>query len=307
VILRSISEVRRRLDDRGRMTAELVRSGISPEAVLRIDALRSEVARLRPTLPRLDALARSEREDAMAAWLAEAGVADPWLVAATFVDAGVDEAALARVLGDAPADARRAALSWLETSLAAQTLFASAEQAAERIASLVESVKAYTHMDRARDMVDVDVHQGLESTIALFATRLQEKGVILEREYAHALPKIRAYPGDLNQVWGHLIDNALDAVVPGAGRITVRTGVEEGAVVVEIRDNGSGIPPELQDRVWEPFFTTKAIGKGTGLGLDIARRIVVDQHGGELVLTSSPGDTRFTVRLPLTTISTFGI
>ncbi|MDQ3811942.1 MAG: ATP-binding protein, partial [Chloroflexota bacterium] len=165
----------------------------------------------------------------------------------------------------------------------------------------------YTHMDRARDMVDIDVRDGLESTLALFATRMREKGVTLERDYAHALPRIRAYPGDLNQVWSNLFDNALDAVAPGTGRISVRTGVEEGAVVVEIRDNGPGIPPELQDRIWEPFFTTKDVGSGTGLGLDVARRIVVDQHGGQLFLTSSPGDTRFTVQLPLTTVGTFGV
>ena len=158
-------------------------------------------------------------------------------------------------------------------------------------------------------MTDVDVHEGIESALALCASRVREQRVTLVRAYADALPRIRAYPGDLNQVWSSLLDNALDAVAalpPGTGRVVVRTAVEDGAVVAEVRDNGPGIPRELHDRVWEPFFTTKDVGQGTGLSLDIARRIVADLHGGQITLASAPGDTRFTVRLPLTTVGTFG-
>ena len=126
------------------------------------------------------------------------------------------------------------------------------------------------------------------------------------RTSTSTISRIRAYPGDLNQAWGALLDNAIDAAPPGTGRIVVRTAEEEGAVVVEIRDNGPGIPPELSERVWEPFFTTKEVGQGVGLGLDVARRVLVDLHGGELTLTSVPGDTRAIARLPLTTIGTFG-
>jgi signal transduction histidine kinase len=121
-----------------------------------------------------------------------------------------------------------------------------------------------------------------------------------------AVPRIRAYPGDLNQVWANLLDNAIDAAPARTGVVRIRTGVEGSSVIAEIQDNGPGIPTELQERVFEPFFTTKDVGVGTGLGLDVARRVVVDLHGGELCLASTPGDTRFTVGLPLTTVGTIG-
>jgi signal transduction histidine kinase len=157
-----------------------------------------------------------------------------------------------------------------------------------------------------RDMADVDIREGLESALALLSSRAREKGVALVRDFAGDLPRVRAYPGDLNQAWSNLLDNALDAVPAGTGRIVVRAGEEDGMLVAEVRDNGPGVPADLHERVFEPFFTTKDVGEGAGLGLDIARRVVVDLHGGELTLSSVPGDTRFTVRLPLTTISTFG-
>jgi signal transduction histidine kinase len=200
---------------------------------------------------------------------------------------------------------RVAALRWLETGIAAQALFASAERTMGRIARLVDAMRRYTNRDRARDMADVDVRDGIESTIALFEARCRDKGVAIERRYAPSLPRIRAYPGDLNQVWGILIENALEAA-PRDGRITVAAYVADGAVVAEVKDNGAGIPPELQGRIFEPFFTTKDVGQGTGLSLDLARRIVADLHGGQLTFASRPGDTRFIVQLPLATVSTFG-
>ncbi|MGH7718629.1 MAG: sensor histidine kinase [Gemmatimonadaceae bacterium] len=309
-VMQSMADAARRLDDRGRLTAELVGSGVSPEAVHALDALRggagaADGAR-RPRTERLDALERGDREEAMSKWLSEIGVRDGWVRAATFVDAGVDRDKLERALAAAPRAVWPAAIAWLETGLAAQTLFTATEQAAARIATLVGAMRAYTHMDRAREMTDVDVRDGIESTLALFSHRIREKGVTLVRELDDSLPRVRAFPGDLNQVWSNLLDNAIDAVAPGTGRVTIRGRGEEGMVVVEVRDDGPGIPSALADRVWEPFFTTKEVGKGTGLGLDVARRVAVDQHGGELLMTSTPGDTRFVVRLPLTTAGTFG-
>jgi signal transduction histidine kinase len=153
-------------------------------------------------------------------------------------------------------------------------------------------------MDRARALEQVDIQDGLESTLAILKHRFQERQIAVERAIAPSLPGVQGYAGELNQVWTNLLDNAIDAVEPGVGRVTVRAAVEDDAVVVEVRDNGSGIPPEIRDRIWEPFFTTKDVGRGTGLGLDIVRRIV-EQHSGQTLVTSSPGDTRFTVRLPL--------
>ena len=158
-------------------------------------------------------------------------------------------------------------------------------------------------------MTDIDLRDGLDATIALFASRFDECGASLTRETDTPLPRLRAYPGDLNQAWSHLIDNALDAVQPlgPRGRVIVRAWRDNGSVRVEIRDNGPGISEAIQERVFEPFFTTKEPGHGTGLGLDIARRIISDLHGGELTFESRPGETRFIARLPLTTVATLGV
>jgi signal transduction histidine kinase len=311
-VLRAVGHARTRIDERGEITAALVRSGVSPEGIERLDALRrAAAARLRSSgagggLNASGALDESDREESLAAWLRDAiGVPDPWASAPVFIDAGLDRATLQDVLRDVPDAARADALRWLETGLSAQTLFAEAETATRRIAQLLDALRTYTHRDRMRDVMDVDIRQGLDSALALFDARAREKGVTLARAF-DPVPRIRAYPGDLNQVWASLLDNAIDAAPVGSGKVTVRTGVEDGQVVAEIRDNGPGIPPELHERVFEPFFTTKDVGAGTGLGLDIARRVVVDLHGGTLTLTSVPGDTRFAVRLPLTTVGTFG-
>ena len=304
-VLRSLDDVRHRLDNRGRMTAALLSCGIPAPCVTRLETLRRG-AIAAPDVE-LDELTRSDREESMAAWLSSVGVDEPWMRAPAFVDAGLDENALEQALTDVPASAVGTALAWLETGLTAQRLIGTAEQATARISNVVELVKVYTNMDRPLDMVDVDVHTGLESAIALAAQRIRDRAVTVERDFAPILPRIRAVPGDLNQVWSNLLDNALDAVpTGGSGRVRVHTCVDEGAVEVLFADNGTGIPADLQDRVWEPFFTTKDVGQGIGLGLDIARRIVVDEHGGQLLLESVPGDTRFTARLPLTTIGTFG-
>jgi signal transduction histidine kinase len=305
-----------RLERRGALVGALVAAGVSPAALARLDAVRAaavpDVAGAPhdgPHAPPLDALARSDREEALAAWLAAAGAADPWDAAATFVDAGLDAAALDRALSDVPAEAHGVALAWLESLLADARLLAAVRQATGRVAQLVEAMKSYTQMDRARGLVDVDVHAGLESALALLAGRAAERGVTVVREYTPALPPIAGYPADLNQAWGALLDNALDAAgtqPPGRGRVTVRTAVADGAVVVAVGDNGPGVPPALVERIWEPFYTTKPVGQGAGLGLDVARRVVEDQHGGQLAVASEPGATWFTVRLPRSTVATFG-
>jgi len=305
-ISNSFTEAGRRLRYRGELVVELVRCGASPEVLERLASVRPAAdARERA----LDPIARSDRLDQVDAWLRRIGLAEPWTYAATFVDAGLDVPDLQAATADVPEAARPVALKWLESGLALDALFTSAQRAGTRIAEIVDAVKGYTNRDRGRDMSDVDIREGLDATIALFASRFRERGVALQRELDVPLPRLRAYAGDLNQAWSHLIDNALDAVTSlgAAGRVVVRAWPEDGAVGVEVRDNGPGIPEALQERVFEPFFTTKEPGHGTGLGLDIARRIITDLHGGELTLESTPGDTRFIVRLPLTTVATLGV
>ncbi|HKG91418.1 MAG TPA: ATP-binding protein [Gemmatimonadaceae bacterium] len=293
---RSAAELHGRLDALARHGMALAAEG--PDAAVTIRALDALRRRVLETAPpdhaALDALERSDREDVLARWLERAGLEEPWVAAGTFVAAGLTcddlEAAGA---GGCPA-----ALGWLEAAIAADALARTVEASTQRIADLVGAVKAYTHMDQGRDRRPVDVHAGLESTIAIFAHKVREKKVALERDFARGLPPVSAYPGELNQVWTNLLDNALDAAPPG-GHVVVRTSRENGTVAVEIRDDGPGIPPAVLSRIWEPFFTTKPVGQGTGLGLDIARRIIVQQHGGAIDVESRPGETRFIVRLPL--------
>src|SRR6185503_7805524 len=169
------------------------------------------------------------------------------------------------------------------------------EQSTRRIAELVKAVKSYSYMDQS-PMQEIDVHEGLESTLTMLGHKL--KNVTLIRAFDHSIPRIPAYGSELNQVWTNLIDNAIDAV-KGTGKICVGTSFEHDQVVVEIVDNGPGIPADVQARMFEPFFTTKTVGKGTGLGLIISNRIVGDRHGGEIEFESKPGETRFKVRLPV--------
>ena len=169
------------------------------------------------------------------------------------------------------------------------------EEATRRISTLVSAAKNYSHMDRAGHEW-VDIHEGLKSTLTIMTHRL--RGITVVKELDRTLPKILAYPGELNQVWTNIIDNAA-AAMDGSGTLTVRTSRDGDQVLVEICDTGPGIPPELQRRIFEPFFTTKGVGEGTGLGLDISWKIVVNRHGGDLRVVSSPGDTRFEVRLPI--------
>lgn len=313
-VLRAMGEGNARLDERGDLTAALITCGVSADAVLQLDVLRRGATdRARAAMVEgadpirvSTTLDRSDREDELTRWLGEVvGVKDPWTSAAIFLDAGVERPALEGVLCEIPQTGRAAAVRWLETGFAAQSFFDQAETAMRRITQLLNALRDYTHRDRMREMADVDIREGIESAIALYDGRARGKGVRIER-VLDPVPRIRAYPGDLNQVWANILENAIDAAPARTGVITVRTGVEAGSVIAEIRDNGPGIPSELQERVFEPFFTTKDVGAGSGLGLDVARRVVVDLHGGELCLASTPGDTRFTVGLPLTTVGTFG-
>jgi signal transduction histidine kinase len=176
-----------------------------------------------------------------------------------------------------------------------QALLNTIGQSTTRISTLVNAVKSYVYMDQAPSQ-EIDVHEGLENTLVILHHKL--KNIEVVREYDRTLPAISAYGSELNQVWTNLLDNAIDAL-EGKGKIWLRTWRENDHVVVEVADNGPGIPEEIQSRIFEPFFTTKGVGKGSGLGLDIARRIIVMHHKGDLQVSSRPGATRFTVRLPI--------
>ncbi|HVW86774.1 MAG TPA: HAMP domain-containing sensor histidine kinase, partial [Bryobacteraceae bacterium] len=170
------------------------------------------------------------------------------------------------------------------------------ESASCRISDLVQAMKQYTYMDQAQ-FQEIDVHTGLDSTLKIFGHQTK-KGIEVRRDYDHSLPKILAYAGELNQVWTNLISNAIDAM-DGSGVLTISTRRDGPEAVITVADTGPGIPAEIRDRIFEPFFTSKPAGQGTGLGLEIARRIVVNRHQGQITVESRPGDTRFEIRIPI--------
>lgn len=246
--------------------------------------------------PNLSALDRADREEAIASWLTHREVPDAWQLAPPLVAAGVDESGLAAVAAILPAPALGAALGWFSESLAIDELLATLARTAGSISELVGAVKGYSYMDQAQ-LQEVDIHDGLEGTLRMLRHKLKS-GVTIRRDYTAEIPRIPVLAGELNQVWTNLLDNAIDAAGPD-GEIGVRTLAVGDHIVVEVSDNGPGIPDEVRPRIFDPFFTTKDVGEGTGLGLDVVRRIVTERSGGEIEVRSEPGDTRFIVRLPL--------
>ncbi len=249
---------------------------------------------------RLSAMERSEREDELVDWLADHGVDDGFDLAETFVEAGMDTVTLNKFVLHLPPEAVGDVLRWVETSVAADLMLRDIAAAASRISDLVSSVKSYSHMDQAAVHEPTDLHEGLDSTVTMLGYQLRHGNVTVERDYADDLPHISAVGGQINQVWTNLIDNAIDAMKDG-GTLTIQTrpDAHRGGVCIEIRDTGEGMDEQTQSRIFEPFFTTKRVGEGTGLGLDVVRRIVESGHGGTIEVESEPGSTVFRVRLPM--------
>jgi signal transduction histidine kinase len=247
--------------------------------------------------PKLGPMEASDAEDAISGWLQDRGISDGWELAPVFVQAGLDIGWLDRAaaaLGDQILDG---AVRWLRYSVETELLMSEIEDATIRVSSLVTAAKQYSQLDRAPYQV-VDVHSLLDSTLVMLGGKIGQ-GIKVVKDYDRALPPIPAYPAELNQVWTNLIDNAVSAM-HGTGTLTVRTSLDRDHLLVEFGDTGPGVPPEIRQRIFEPFFTTKPVGEGTGLGLDISWRIIVNKHHGDLRVESVPGDTRFLVRLPLT-------
>lgn len=250
--------------------------------------------------PKLDPMAASDAEDEISDWLQDRGISAGWQLAPTFVQAGLDVEWLGQVRDCVGDPMLEPALRWLNYTVETELLMNEIEDSTTRISTLVGAAKQYSQLDRAPFQI-VDVHDLLNSTLLMMSVKLG-KGVTVVKDFDHDLPKIPAYAAELNQVWTNLIDNAVDAM-DGTGTLTIRTARDGDSALVEVRDTGSGIPPELTDRIFDPFFTTKPVGSGTGLGLDISWRIVVNKHHGALGVESVPGDTRFQVRLPLQQVS----
>jgi signal transduction histidine kinase len=257
----------------------------------------------------MTAMETSDSEDAVGEWLEDHGIDDAWDLAPTFVEGGIDVDWLERISATTEAlDASTSlgkAIRWLNYTIDGELLLNQISEASKRISQLVADAKQYSQMDRAPFQV-ANIHEGLRSTLTMFADRLGKdsgkgsKTIAVVKEIDKSLPQIPCYPGDLNQVWTNIIDNAIAAMRDEGGTLTIRTSRDgEKMVRVEICDTGPGIPEDVRERIFEPFFTTKPVGEGTGLGLDLAWKIVVRKHHGDLRVESVPGDTRFIVLLPL--------
>ena len=255
--------------------------------------------------PHHDPLAQGDREDALMDWLEDYGVDNAWKLAEPLAAGEVEPKMLDELVDrwrNETSELRDMGIRWLALSFDVMGMVKSGLDGAERISTLVQSMKAYSYMDRAAQQL-VDIHDGIEDTLRLFAFKLKY-GIQVERLYGADLPKVMAFGSELNQVWTNLIDNAIDALSEGTpddspAKITIHTCQVNNCVRVKLKDNGPGIPPDIQSRILEPFFTTKPMGKGTGLGLDMVRRIVENRHGGSLIMESEPGRTCFVVLLPI--------
>jgi PAS domain S-box-containing protein len=237
----------------------------------------------------------SRLESEMEDWLADHAIAEGWELAAGLVQEGVEPQQLDALAAALPPSALEPVLAWFVESNATKELTDVVTRSTERISDLVAAVKAYSFMDRAAEQT-VDVHDGIENTLVILGHRM--RGLTVRREYDRGLPLVRAFGSGLNQVWTNILDNAADAVGKN-GTITIRTRGEDGRVIVEIEDDGPGIPEEHLTRVFEPFFSTKPQGEGTGLGLDTVWRIVTEEHDGTVEVESNPGQTVFLVSLPV--------
>ena len=273
--------------------SRLAQDEISAAQFSALDALRREVE---PAAAALDPLALSDQEEALTTWLADRGVERDWVIASSLAAAGVDLAWCDRAANVLEGAALEPGLEWVASTFSVAALLAEVKESTRRVSELVAAVRSYSQMDRA-SMQHIDVTEGLESTLVMLGHKLRD-GITVVRDYGTGVPLIDAYPGELNQVWTNLIDNAVDAM-DGGGTLRLGTRKDGDTVVVEVGDTGSGIPAAVAARAFEAFYTTKDVGKGTGLGLDIARRIVVERHGGTIEIDSAAEETVLRVSLPV--------
>ncbi len=309
--VRAAAELRERIAGMRQKMVMLADGTITPEALRGLVHLQEQIAEqvAKAGSEHLSALDTADSEDAVGAWLEDHGIDDAWDLAPTFVEGGIDTDWLERISAtteelDASTSLEKA-IRWLCYTIDGELLLNQIAEASKRISALVADAKQYSQMDRAPFQV-ADVHELLRSTLTMFADRLGKdsgkgaKTIKVVKEVDKTLPQIPCFPGDLNQVWTNIIDNAIAAMGESGGTLTIRTRRDgEKMVRVEICDTGPGIPDDVREHIFDPFFTTKPVGEGTGLGLDLAWKIVVKKHRGDLRVESVPGDTRFIVLLPV--------
>jgi signal transduction histidine kinase len=275
---------------------EFVEAGVERADAERLVALQREALTRAEEHEALDSLDASDAEDAMLERLEELGIDEPWRLAEPLAAAGLDDAWLTQV-GELAGPATGAALRWVAASLTARGLAADLLDSASRMGDLVKAIKAYAYMDRG-ELVQVDVHEGLKTTLVMLGHKLKHTSIEVVKDFDRTLPQLTVRGSELNQVWTNLIDNAIDALGQ-TGTLTISTQLDGPCVRVDVADDGPGIAPEARPHVLDPFFTTKPVGQGTGLGLDTVRQIVEEHHAGTLGFDTGAGGTTFHVWLPI--------
>jgi signal transduction histidine kinase len=294
-VRRSANQLRRALAEWSMRTYELPRSMLTESQAQVVNQLKLEIESTHATSPSLDPMTQSDLESEVQAWLEARGLDNAWEIAPALVAAGWNAGKLADLEGTFGAELLPRVARWLAAGCLLYSLLGEVDLGTGRISEIVKSVKAYSYLDQG-PIQQVDIHEGLDNTLVILRHKMKE-GVHVTREYAASMPLIEAHGSELNQVWTNILDNAVDAM-HGKGEILLRTSAADGNAVVEIQDNGPGIPADIQKRIFEPFFTTKPPGQGTGLGLHIAYT-VVNNHHGRIRVTSEPGRTRFEVTVPV--------
>jgi signal transduction histidine kinase len=294
---RATASLRQRVAGMRHKLGMLAAGKVPPDRLIALVELQEDVIERAAKAAPLTAMETADREDELGDWMDERNVTGGWDLAAVFAQGGLDLDCLNQIEAKVGSpELLDQAIHWIGYALETEQLMTDIEDATSRVSSLVSAAKQYSQMDRAAHQW-IDVHGGLDSTLVMLTHKIGN-GIKVVKEYDRSLPQIPAHPAELNQVWTNLIDNAVQAM-NGVGTLTIRTYRQEDGLIVSVEDTGPGIPEELKKRVFEPFFTTKPVGEGTGLGLDISYRIVVNGHGGDIFVESEPGDTKFQVKLPL--------
>lgn len=291
---RAASDLKGLIDSLPATVARLARHGLAPDSILPA----AEACTLADAPARLSALDMADREDELMDWLDDRGIQDAWKLAPLLAEAGITVHRLDQATGSIPDEAVGDVVSWIQQSSTASRLVGEIHMASDRISELVASVKSYSHMDRSEEKQLADIPGGIESTLTMLGHKLRAKNIEVIVDHPDEMPTIMGWAGELNQVWTNLIDNAVDAMSDG-GTLEVSISVIGPSVQICVTDSGSGIPADVLPRIFEPFYTTKDVDQGTGMGLDIVHRIIVTQHGGDILVNSEPGRTQFKIMLPL--------
>ena len=300
-ITRISSELQRRLMLNYDLTEKLLHYSINPEQLKTIYDKSLENKKTNSTRPRLTAIQKLEKEDEIRNWLEDKKCLECVEGSETFAEAGWYVADLENVLKNVGQEALPHVMRWLENLLASGIILKDLEEASTRISTLVGAIKSHVHMDRTNDWLPTNIHTGIDNTLILLGHKIREKNITIKKFFCESLPDIDGFVGELNQVWSNLVDNAIYAMDQN-GELVIETNSNDHSVTVCFTDNGRGIPPEIRSHIFDPYFTTKNAGEGSGIGLDIVNRIIKNHHG-DIAVSSEPGHTEFKITLPIAQVN----